>query len=145
MMSCHQVQTITILTTRAYKPLQLVSFRCKFNAFNKEEFMTFLTSTIISGIVYDGLKTGTSLGADFLKDKLQNWLIDDAQLTRLADQIDEMVLNDDMSEKAITRQLDSNAAIVSLLQQVKPQVNTTITQTHSGTGDNIGRDQINYK
>ena len=46
--------------------------------------MNFLSSTILSGILYDGFKTGAKLTVSFLKENLQGWLFDDAMLEQLA-------------------------------------------------------------
>ncbi|EOA0320477.1 hypothetical protein ACR80D_005396, partial [Escherichia coli] len=44
----------------------------------KEIVMDFLSSAILSGIVYDMLKHHVSITATSIKEKLKNWVIDEA-------------------------------------------------------------------
>ena len=78
--------------------------------------MEFMTSAILSGFLYDMLKHGVSITADSVKEKLKDWILDDSIAPTFSKELADLNLNDELSE-------------------------TTITQNHSGTGDNIGRDK----
>ena len=97
--------------------------------------MEFITTTILSGVIYDILKRGVFLTKDVLANNLKKWLIDDATLEKLAIKLQELNLNDEMSEKAIEREINSSNQIKELLNKISTH-NIDI-QIHSGTGDNI--------
>lgn len=104
--------------------------------------MDFLTATILSGIVYDLIKQSIAITADHLKQRLNDWIIDEVTALKLASGIQQIDNLEDMSEKAIAAKLQSNPEIESLLSNIKPAHNIQINQTHTGSGDNIGRDKI---
>ncbi|EHU4841154.1 hypothetical protein KY951_004273 [Vibrio parahaemolyticus] len=101
--------------------------------------MGFLTSTFLSGVLYDGFKKGVAISSDFLKEKLQGWLIDDELLEKLVEKINALELQD-YGEHVIERKLSESGELQEILKLIKPEQNTTIgsvTQNHSGSGDNI--------
>ena len=105
--------------------------------------MDFLTSTILSGIAYDVIKCGMLLTADNLKDRLRDWIIDDSALTVLTGELNKLSLTNEMSESAIERKIVASSELISLLENIKPvSESNTIIQSHSGSGDNVGRDKI---
>lgn len=107
------------------------------------ESTEFLASTILSGIAYDIMKCGAILGVDDLKDRLRGWLISDAQLATITYELNKLELTDEMSETAIARKITGSSELKQLLENIKPiSEGNTIIQTHSGSGDNIGRDKI---
>lgn len=104
--------------------------------------MDALTLSILSSATYDLLKIGTKLTAQALKEKLRKWILDDNTAAKIADELGKLDLGDDLSEKAIERKIE-NTNIPKILKNVQPATNiTNITQTHSGSGDNVGRDKI---
>ncbi|HFQ5303478.1 GapS6a family protein [Vibrio vulnificus] len=101
--------------------------------------MDFLTSTLLSGVLYDGFKKGLVITSDFLKEKLQGWLFDDELLEKLAEQVNALELQD-YGEHVIERKLSESGELQEILKLIKSEQNTTIgsvTQNHSGSGDNI--------
>lgn len=104
--------------------------------------MEFLSSTILSGFVYDMLKHQISITATSIKEKLKDWVVDEAVAPVLAEEIEKLSLNDEMSEKAIERKLSESGKIQQILASIKPNNTTVIMQNHSGTGDNIGGNKI---
>lgn len=99
--------------------------------------MEFITTTILSGVIYDILKRGVFLTKDVLANNLKKWLIDDATLEKLAIKLQELNLNDEMSEKAIEREINSSNQIKELLTKISAHNVDIDIQIHSGTGDNI--------
>ncbi len=87
------------------------------------------------------LKHSISITGSNIKTKLREWVIDDAQSEKLATAINSLDLNDEMGEKAINKQLMSSNEVVTLLSQIQPS-NIVITQSHSGTGDNVAGNKI---
>ena len=104
--------------------------------------MDFITGAVLSGVLYDMLKHQVNLTADNIKDKLQDWLIDDAMAKNIEVELARLQLSDDMSESAIDKQLSSSEELLTLMREIKPATQTTIIQTHSGTGDNVAGDKI---
>lgn len=105
--------------------------------------MEFITAAILSGIVYDLLKSGMSTKADNLKSRFKDWVLEDSLALELENQIDKLDLNDEMSEAAIERKIKQNPQLLETMALIKKQDNsTTINQTHNGVGDNIGRDKL---
>lgn len=97
--------------------------------------MGFLTTTILSGAIYDLFKNSLSITKDALASRLKNWVIDDSILTKLTDKLQDLNLNDEMSEKAIENKINSSNELKNLLSNIFAH-NANI-QMHSGTGDNI--------
>ena len=100
--------------------------------------MDFLTSTFLSGVLYDGFK-GAEISSDFLKEKLQGWLIDDELLEKLVEKVNSLELQD-YGEHVIERKLRESGDLQEILKLIKPEQNTkigSVTQNHSGSGDNI--------
>lgn len=108
--------------------------------------MDFLTSTILSGIAYDILKCGMLLTTDNLKDRLREWIVDDSALPALAGELNKLSLTNEMSESAIEKKILASPELFSLLENIKPIAEgNTIIQSHSGSGDNVGRDKIIHR
>mgnify|MGYP000087671362 CR=1 FL=1 len=105
--------------------------------------MGFLTATVLSGIVYDTLKCGVMLSTDNLKNKLKDWLIDQPTLLSIESGLNNLSLTDEMSELVIERKIAQSFELKLLLENIKPALESnTIIQSHSGPGDNVGRDKI---
>ena len=106
--------------------------------------MEFLSSTLLSGMLYDGFKKGASLTSDFLKEKLQGWLFDDDLVEQLTDRLKELEL-DDLAEHAIERKINSAPAILDCIKEIKIDQNIgSVTQLHSGSGDNVAGNKVTY-
>lgn len=99
--------------------------------------MEFITTTILSGVIYDILKRGVFLTKDVLANNLKKWLMDDTTLEKLTVKLQALNLNDEMSEKAIEREIKSSNEIKELLSKISAHNVDIDIQIHSGTGDNI--------
>lgn len=109
--------------------------------------MDFLTNTLLSGVLYDGFKKGAVITSDFLKEKLQGWLFDDELLDKLAEQVNTLELHD-YGEHVIERKLSESGELQEILKLIKPAQNTTVgsvTQNHTGSGDNIVGNKTVYQ
>jgi|GEM_PF-495629 hypothetical protein len=115
-----------------------------FNTLEGENIMDFLTSTVLSGILYDGFKAGTILSASFLKDKLQGWLFDDVLVQQLADELKSLKL-EDLAEHAIERKINETPNVLNCMKEIKmEQTIGSVSQIHSGTGDNVAGNKVIY-
>lgn len=105
--------------------------------------INYLSSTVLSGVVYDLVKGGLQVSTLTLKDKLKNWLINDHDIRVLAEQINEINMLEDLSELAICRKLEENSTIQSLIVNIQQDRSiSNINQNHSGSGDNVGGDKV---
>ncbi len=100
--------------------------------------MEIITASIVSGIIYDIFKTTGKLLLGSLRTKLQEFIIDDTIVEKLAKEISQMELNDEMSEKAITSKLEASTEILELLKQASSKTSKKVEITQINTnGDNV--------
>ena len=107
----------------------------------------FLTATILSGVVYDIVKTSAKLTLANFKTKVKGWLIDDTTAQKVVDEINQIDNIDELNETGIARRIEQNQDLMSLLKAIKiDQSLTQVTQIHSGSGDNVAGDKhVTYK
>ncbi|OFS11082.1 hypothetical protein [Hafnia sp. HMSC23F03] len=107
--------------------------------------MDFISSTILSGLLYDGLKVGVVISTNYIKESLKNWLIDDKTAQIVAEKVAQLGINDDLSESAIKNRIESDPELIAILSHIKATPQTIINNsTHNGTGDIIhGNKTIN--
>lgn len=111
--------------------------------------MDAVTTGVIASIVYDVLKRGLTLSAGILKSRLAQWIKEDMVAEAVAGELSKLDLHDGLSEKAITQQLDQSQVISTLIRQINSATSlvasstiTNISQTHSGSGDNVGGNKV---
>ncbi|MFW5388658.1 GapS6a family protein [Yersinia sp. 2542 StPb PI] len=104
--------------------------------------MEFMTSTILSGVLYDGFVKGVKISAEFLKDKLQGWLFDDELIEELANKLKQLDL-DELGQHAIKKRLENNQEIIKCMQNIKQEQSIgVVSQNHYGTGDNVAGNKV---
>lgn len=101
-----------------------------------------ITTSILASCLYDMLKHSVEVTAGNLKLQLQRWAVDDATSNALERQISDLPLNDEMSERAIERELVRSRGIMEIINNYRPRGAVTVYQTHSGHGDNVAGDKI---
>lgn len=100
--------------------------------------MDALALSILTSATYDLLKTATKLTIKTIKTELRKWILDDETAEKIVSELNSLQLTDQMSEKAIKERIE-NTNIPKLLENLQPSLQTTnITQTHYGSGDNVG-------
>lgn len=106
--------------------------------------MDFITTAIIGNAAYDLLKSGLTLSAEKLKQRLSRWIQEDVVAEAIAAELTKIGVNDEMSEMAITRRLDESPEIKRVVQEINantsivaPSSINTVTQSHNGSGDNV--------
>lgn len=95
--------------------------------FEKEFQMDFMTSSILSGVVYDVFNSGVKLTVQALKKPLQGWLIDEEIIAKLVDKISESGISEDMGQAAIQRRIDANDDLSTFLKQIKNGENQSLS------------------
>lgn len=113
--------------------------------------MDFITTGVIASAVYDMLKQGIQLTAGALKERFGKWIKEDVLSETLASELEQLNINEDLSELAINRKLESSLLLPSLLQRINATAEsittstiTSVTQTHSGSGDNVAGNKITH-
>lgn len=105
--------------------------------------MEFMTAALLSGVVYDALKSGALITTDILKNKLKDWIVDEGVILRIKEEIENLEINDEMSEKAIERKFERSYNIIDICRELKPASSkSSINQYHTGSGDNVGGNKI---
>ncbi|MDD1963750.1 hypothetical protein NPS29_00295 [Pseudomonas putida] len=111
--------------------------------------MDFITTGIIASSAYDVFKHGLTLTAQTLKERLAQWIKDDVLADALAAELSKLGINNQMSELAMTQRMDESPAIPALIRDINaeaalfaPSQINTVTQTHSGSGDNVAGHKI---
>ena len=104
--------------------------------------MEFMTSTILSGILYDGFVKGVKISTEFLKGKLQGWLFDDELIEELANKLNMLDL-DELGQHVIKKRIDNNPEIIKCMQNIKQEKSIgMVNQNHYGTGDNVAGNKV---
>lgn len=99
--------------------------------------MDVLSASILSGLIYDGVKAGASISFDMLKSKLQGWLIDDAQIEQMVEQLKDAGINEDLAPHAIERKITEHQPLLALVQQVRTAGDEKCVIQKSKIGHNI--------
>ncbi|RDI10768.1 hypothetical protein [Comamonas sp. AG1104] len=111
--------------------------------------MDFITTGIIASTAYDLLKMGLKLTAKTIKDRLGTWIKDDVIAVAVSEELTKLGISDEMSEKSIERHLEQSVEISRLIQTINassavvaPSAITSVSQVHSGSGDNVAGNKI---
>jgi len=103
--------------------------------------MDFMTSAVLGGIVYDILKNNLTITSQLLQSRLTSWVINDETVVNLATQLNRLDIDAEKSERSIQREIENSEDLSELVETIR-RVQSTITQQHSGSGDNIAGDKI---
>lgn len=110
--------------------------------------MDVITTGVIASAVYDILKSGLKLSAERLKERMGQWIKEDV-INAVTEELTKLRVNDDMSESAIARRLEQSPEITSLIRDINADVAvfasstiTSVTQIHSGSGDNVAGNKV---
>jgi len=105
-----------------------------------------ITTAVVSRAIYDLLLAGISFTKDNIKKRLTDFITSDKHAELLAEKIEKLKVNDEMSERAIEKYLKASPEVMNALEHIPKTSIVSTQQTHNGTGDNIGRDKnINGK
>ncbi|QCP62355.1 hypothetical protein [Pantoea sp. SO10] len=101
-----------------------------------------ITTAILARGIYDLLQSSLSYTKDTLKEKLREFIVDEKKADEAAEKIEELNLNEDMSQKAIEKKINSDPELLDILKSIAKENNVNVNQYHFGTGDNVARDKI---
>lgn len=88
--------------------------------------MDFLTSTILSGLAWDGIKYAGNLTSQYLKGKLEEWLIDDKQLEAIVSKINEYPDAYKKNEKFLDLAIQEDEGLQEVLRKIQPKSNGSV-------------------
>ncbi|WP_096155708.1 hypothetical protein [Bacillus sp. FJAT-45066] len=83
--------------------------------------MDFLTSTILAGLAWDGIKYIGNLTSEYLKGKLQEWIIDEEQIDEIASKINEFPEAYKKNEKFLELAIQEDEDLQELLKKIHPK------------------------
>lgn len=88
--------------------------------------MDFLTSTILAGIAWDGIKYGGSLTSQYLKEKMGKWIINDEQIDLILSKIDELPDAYKKNEKFLDLAIQEDEDLKEVLKKIHPKNNGSV-------------------
>ena len=103
--------------------------------------MEFISSAVLSGILYDLLKNKVLLTAGNIKESLKGWAVDQVLAELVEQELVSIEISDQMSEGAIASKIEESSELMSILSKI-PQYKTQVTQQHTGSGANVAGDKI---
>jgi len=108
----------------------------------KEMIMEPITTAILARGIYDLIQASVSWSKDALKEKLRTFINDETKVEELAQKIEKIDVNEDMSQKAIEKKLMIDPEILEIIRSIKDEEKVNVKQQHFGSGDNVARDKI---
>ena len=94
--------------------------------------MNFLTSSILSGILWDVLKYGMKVNINYLRDKLSDWILEAKKLKKIVELSNNIPDTYLKSESTLKEYLDLNEDIQEILKST--QHNTTVINQQYNQG-----------
>ena len=101
-----------------------------------------ITTAILARGIYELLQSGITWSKDALKERLQTIIANEVKAELLAQNLQSLDVNKDMSESAIEKKIAVSSEITEILKTVTDKDIVSINQHHTGSGDNVGRDKI---
>lgn len=88
--------------------------------------MDFVSSAILGGMLWDAVKMGGPLTLDFVKEKVQGYLVDDAMVLRLENLKRRVPISALDSQNAIQTYIENDQEWKLLRQEIQPITSVTI-------------------
>ncbi|GAB6136873.1 hypothetical protein [Halanaerobaculum tunisiense] len=82
--------------------------------------MDFLTSTLLSGVIWDGIKKGANITVDYLKKSLKDFILSEEDYKAIVNELKEAPEYATKSEKYLEAFIDDNKTINEILSNAKP-------------------------
>jgi hypothetical protein len=93
--------------------------------------MDFLTSTILSGLAWDCIKSTGKVTVDFLKEKLKGWLINDTDLENIAVKINNIPESYKKSAKFLEAAIEDDSQLLEILNKTQQRQDIQINMQNS--------------
>ena len=115
------------LATSLLTPLMVYYIHIK-----QERLMDFITDAILSGIIWDSIKSGVPLTLDYVKSKAQGYILDAPTLAKLEDLSKQLPAEAKESESSLASYIENNQE----WKAVSKQIIKSKTFTQNITGEN---------
>ncbi|WP_160693136.1 hypothetical protein [Clostridium sp. C2-6-12] len=116
--------------------------------------MDFLTSSILSGIAWDGIKAIGTLTGTYIKSKLTHWIVDEITCKKIAKKINDMPEEYKKSSRFLEVAIEEDQELIDILKLIKADCRYTQDNGGSynkdsnvinGSGNNVENNRIyNY-
>lgn len=93
--------------------------------------MDFLTSTILAGLAWDGIKHVGNVTFDYLKDKLTSWIINDQEIETIVSKINSLPEAYKKNQKFLEVAIEDDSQLIDLLKNIKPRNDVNIDFSHN--------------
>lgn len=93
--------------------------------------MEFLTTTILAGLAWDGIKSTGKVTVEFLKEKLIGWLINDNELEKIVDKLNDIPESYKKSAKFLEAAIEDNPQLLEILNSVQQRQDFQVNMQHS--------------
>jgi len=104
--------------------------------------MGALTTALLARGIYDIFVKSLSFTKESIKKKLAKFITSEEIVEILAEKIEKLDINEDMSPIAIEKKLNTQPEILEILKKIPEKPTITVNQNHYGTGDNVGGNKI---
>lgn len=86
--------------------------------------MEFLTTTVLSGVAWDGIKAMGNITGNYIKNKLKGWIIDDKLADEIAENINQMPQPFKENIRYIEAYIDQNNQLLEMMKNIKKDNST---------------------
>lgn len=100
-----------------------------------------ITVGLLSSIIYDIIKASGSATFGKFKASLRERNLSEQDVDGIANLVPISDFDDEMSERAIEKQLAKNEELLNFLSKLKITEGNVVNQVHYGSGDNIAGDK----
>lgn len=80
--------------------------------------MDFITSTVLGGLVWDGIKSGLPLTLDYIQSKVQGYILDDNTLAKLEDLSQQLPDNAKVSKASLVTYIENKPEWKAINKQI---------------------------
>jgi len=87
--------------------------------------MDFLTSTVLSGIAWDGIKYAGNITSKYLKERLGDWIVNDKVLEELASKINDLPDAYKKNDKFLELAIQEDESLQELLRNIQPKTDVS--------------------
>ncbi len=99
--------------------------------------MEELTTVILSGITWDAIKKGVNISANYLKNKLSNWILDDKKLEEISQCVQNIPDTYSISEGMVREYLNLNERLLDILKETKQKDSHISQEVHINNGFSV--------
>lgn len=103
--------------------------------------MDYLTSTILAGIAWDGIKYAGTLTVDHLKGKLTKWIVSDEEVKKIISKVNSIPEPYKKNEKFLELAIQEDTDLMEILKNLRSNethINFKESNFHKSTVNNMG-------